>query len=225
MLYVASGNNAPELGYPFVFLALGLVHADFLDRIARAPASERAATLCVNAFLVLMACRDALYFQHVDATRRVNRVQFSVAGARQPDTPALHFMIFHPLQQDISGLRAADLDAVVRFFDAHPGNFFLLGDTSILYAATGRPSVNPDLWFHTPMVTAAFLRNELPRYEARLRANLDRYRVRYLLIERNRPMFGFRLSHMPGLARELEEQTIARHELGSFTVLELSPAP
>ena len=43
---------------------------------------------------------------------------------------------------------AAQLDRTIAFLSRQPENFLLIGDSSILYGLTGKPSVSPSLWFH-----------------------------------------------------------------------------
>ena len=76
-----------------------------------------------------------------------------------------------------------DLPRLVEFLRRNPGNFFLIGDASILYGFTGRPSVNPVLWFHTGLTTGEKGSAAYEGYRQELLLSLERFRVRYVNVE------------------------------------------
>ncbi len=118
---------------------------------------------------------------------------------------------------------AQDLSRLVAFFAAHDGNFFLLGDSSILYALNGRPSLSPVLWFH-PALTLPLPRHaDLEDFEQRILARLRSYGARYVVIESEHTEMGVSLDWFPRLRRRVRRHTCGQQQIGPFTVPTLCP--
>ena len=124
--------------------------------------------------------------------------------------------------------KLADFAQVVRFFRSHQGNFFLVGDSSILYALTGRPSVNPVLWFDPGQTLPRRESPLFPSFQQRLLNALYSYKVRYVVVEatktRNgRPgtWSGVNLSTFPKLQHLVENAGSVREVFGPFTIIEV----
>jgi hypothetical protein len=122
-----------------------------------------------------------------------------------------------------------DLVRIVNFFHGHEGNFYLIGDSSILYALTKRPSVNPILWFH-PGQTLPFPESTFfAGFQDRVVQALQKYQVRYIVIEsfknRQAPFYstwsGVTLDHFPALRELVLQRGHVSEKFGPFTIIEL----
>jgi hypothetical protein len=218
-LFAAVTENHPASGIPYIFLGVGCVHLGL--RQTALPATLRRTA---EGVVLLVAIADAAAFQYtVNARRIVHDFVYDgqVAERNSPDVPGpIRFMKF--AMPDFYYFTAADLNAAVHFFRHREGNLFVLGDTSILYALTGRPSVNPALWFHQGLTLPAADDPRLAQYEAQLLGNFNRQDVRFIVEEQERTWMGTRLSDFPQLSTFLENNTLQRHAIGGFTIVELS---
>jgi hypothetical protein len=78
---------------------------------------------------------------------------------------------------------ANDLKKTVDFLKKQKANFFLIGDSSIIYGLTERPSVNLVLWFH-PGLTLPYVDSEaFSKYKYEVIQNIKKYRAKFLVIE------------------------------------------
>jgi len=87
-------------------------------------------------------------------------------------------------------MRADDLRKTVDYLKEKKENFLLIGDTSILYALTKKPSVNPSLWFHEGLTMPAFVQKGFSLYENELIENMKKYNVKYIVVEGQRNFFS-----------------------------------
>lgn len=81
---------------------------------------------------------------------------------------------------------AASFGGLLTWFSTHPGNLFLLGDETILYGMTGRPSMAPVLWIHPGLTYRDDPASSL-ELDNRLDAVLKRYAVRWIVVPENLP--------------------------------------
>jgi hypothetical protein len=111
---------------------------------------------------------------------------------------------------------------VVDFLTAEPGEFFLLGDSSILYGLTGRRSVSPVLWFH-PHLTVPWDRGRVSeRFEEDLTRRLDEQNVRFVIVENGGTQMGVRPDRMPHTAAWVSHRLVKQERIGCFEVFEIS---
>jgi hypothetical protein len=213
--------NQPHNAIPFAFVALGLVHLAALRTTTGAGAGTVRAI--VTAALVVVAGHDAWSFEsRVNATRRVHkldRTQVPVAAATAGLPPAMAFMRWQTPAE--VALRAEDLSEVTRVLAKAPRNFLLLGDTSILYALTGRPSVAPSVWFHPGLTYPAPGTIAFSGYEDALMSALSRRDVGYVVLEGSHTFLGTQLSDFPRLQGLVAREGCGRREIGSFSILTL----
>jgi hypothetical protein len=93
-----------------------------------------------------------------------------------------------------------DLPEIVNAITNKPGNFLLLGDHSLLYGATGRPSVLPVLWMHIDLTTPRPRTREFAAFETRVLEQMQRHHASYLVLEEPWSWSGVSLASFPRLS-------------------------
>ena len=219
ILFRATTLNQPLVGVAFAFLIGGLVHASLGSPLfSGALRLRRLAGL----LLVAAAAFDALYLSvYVNPRRVVHEIFFDAQRARRPRTPALSFM--HYQVNPFYRTSAAQLDRTIAFLRRQPENFLLIGDSSILYGLTGKPSVSPSLWFHDgltapPRDSAAF-----PRHAERMMQRVEKYGVRWVVVEGKRTGMYSKLEQYPRLLAQVEASRCQVHQFGGFQIHRLDP--
>lgn len=217
-LFSSLTRNQAANGIPLVFAGLGFFH------LALCPPSSLPRARLVPACLVLVALFDAVNFnQQVNRPRLVHDYKFTppMTGREPSLPPELSSLVW---SQPFPKFTAADLGGVSAFFKERPGNFLLVGDASVLYGITGRPSVNPSLWYHyglsIPLPTAP----EFAEYQRRLMENMRRYQAEYVVLEYEKTEFGASLADFTLLQRYVEAHRCDTTHLGGYTVIRLCPA-
>jgi hypothetical protein len=160
------------------------------------------------------------YFSEINADRRFHDIEFHPTGAVRPETEALRFMRFQPPPL-LKPYSVKDLDAVIAFLQSQPSSFFLLGDSSILYGLSGKPSVNPQLFFHSLMRPDSFTEARRDRYEGKLLESSKRYDVGFVVLEGEKTWTEVGLHALPRLKRLVSERSERVHSFGVFQVVEL----
>jgi hypothetical protein len=243
--FVATTLRSPVTAAVYVFLVAGLAQASLARHTADAagavgaagaaapeaspgrrpggapqvsPAPRaRIATAMLSLLIIASAVEAARFDLRVNETR--DGIGAPPAAAAAPLPAALRYLRWGvpPFVHYGSG----DLAEVAGFFASHPGNFWLVGDSSILYGVTGRPSVSPVLWFH-PHLTVPFgdqrQRQELARL---LRRHLRAYDVRYVVLEGEATQMGVSLATFPVLKRRVDALRCGEETFGGFRIITL----
>jgi len=209
-LFLATVVNQPEIGVAPLFAALVLA----ASALARAlPARARAAVLGAAALVLLF---DGQRFRRdVVEPRSALDMRFDEATAVHPSAPGLEALWHHETRRPTASAR--DIDAVLEFLRREPGDFVLIGDHSMLYGLSGRPSLTPSLWFHAGLAHPGPDHPARADYEAAL-ASLP---ARYAIVEGARTWMGVRIEEFEGLERRLRRPG---RRFGAFRVFELEPA-
>jgi hypothetical protein len=228
LAFVVLTSNQPEIGIPYLFVALGVLHQ--MLRVLRPPGAGRAAKLARAAVtalatvLALLAVHDAWRFnRQVNATREVNDIAFDAERARRAAAELPAGLAF--LQWDLPeryGYGPGELRRLVELLHQRDGNFLLIGDTSILYGLSGKPSQAPSLWFH-PGLTVPWPDDEalFRDYEDRLLARFQEGGVRRVVLEGEATWTGRRLADFPRVADLVRRRRGEITVIGPFRVIEL----
>jgi len=240
LAFVLLTANAPANGVLLLFACLGLVHVAVAQVFAEdpaAPSGTRRAYAAIRVAASIALCAISLHSAYrfdrlINRTRVVNDMYYSGSVDRTPrDTvlEPLRFLVWATPPSYKGTL--SDFAAVIRYFEAHRGNFLLIGDSSILYALTGRPSVGPVLWFHPGQTLPLPGARHFPAFQERLSTALRKYDVRYVVVETTRTKRGVRrtwsgvnVSTFPELERLLTSSGIVREVIGPFTIVEITGA-
>ena len=155
----------------------------------------------------------------VNLSRVVNLVPFRPVhdGAWSPR--GLEFLDL--VTPAFSAVSARGMSGVLEFFEAHRGRFYLLGDASILYGLSGRPSSGRTLWFH-PWVTIPWqgsVANET--FQKQMIETLVRERIRYVVVEGTGTHLGVGPDSLPRVRDWIARRGRLAAQVDGYRVLEL----
>ena len=235
-VFVFLTNNQAENGVPFIFISMGLAHI-FVQSVCGAeksmgPVHRRPLARAVFLLAGFIFCVSSVwcaknFHVSVNQTRMANDMFFNESDKNlSGDLPEmLSFMVWATVPE-YSGT-PGDFNSVINFFKSNPGNFFLIGDSSILYALTGRPSVNPVLWFHPGQTLPASTSPLFPAFEDLLMEKLRKFKVKYIVTENVRgewtTWMEVSLWYFPRLVGLLDSKGSACAKFGPFTIYEIQP--
>jgi hypothetical protein len=221
LAYTVLTFRNPATGVSFGFIACGLGHAGLYGIRNRDSAGRLAGPLGLTTLLlVVVSGAEAMRFnRQVNVTRAAIGLGFD-RRAPSPLLPAaLGYLRW--ATPDFVDYGAADLSAIVRYFQSHPGNFFLIGDSSILYGITGRPSTSPVLWFHPNLTLPYVGMTATSTFEEQLLRHLHGRDVRYIVLEGKMTQMGVSLASFPALAAEVGARKCGEDDFGGFRIVSL----
>jgi hypothetical protein len=172
---------------------------------------------------MFISLRDAYLFNlNVNETRTVNDMVFSLESYNNKShlPKELDFMVFQ-LPEDRNKYNDIDLMNLSDYLKNTPGNFYLIGDTSILYGITNKPSVSPTLWFHPGLTIPDETSDDFIIYEKQLQNNISKFKVRFVVLEGNCTFMGSDLSNFRQLYLRLTTSACPPISFGPFLVFEL----
>ena len=231
-------NNQIENGAAYMFVAFGFCHL-FLEKIrgkhvgsAHETRTKRPAVL-FHIGIVLLYCSGV--FCAVNFDRQVNATRIVQDMKRDDEAPVMEYKEVPSslsfLHWDVGPYYKGtpkDFTDVINFFQSNEGNFFLIGDSSILYGITKRPSVNPVLWFHPGLTMPSDKSPLFASYQGRLIDNLNKFKVRYILLEavtggsgHEATWFKINLAYFPKLERLVKKRGTEKAHFGIFKIIEL----
>ncbi|MCX7973844.1 MAG: hypothetical protein N3B16_05015 [Candidatus Aminicenantes bacterium] len=231
-LFILLTLNQGENGLPILFLSLGLVHISFLklgsaDNRQPWPSkrNHNFKPVLITFIFVLTGLVDAISFNHqVNRTRIVHDmiIDPKVTAGKDSLPLELQFMKFAtPSKYDF---QANNLKNLVQYLKKHRANFFLLGDSSIIYGLTRRPSLNPALWFHPGLSIPYADTVAFDEYEKKLLQNLKKYRARFLVIEGKATWYNLHLDCFKRLSTLIIPNASENRHFGSFKVYRIDLA-
>ncbi len=223
-LFILWTLNQAENGIPFLFVSLGLMHIVCFGLLSSAVVQKKMAGLkyILNIVFILVAVLDAFAFnKNVNKTRMVNDFEpgtkFGTSSEKLPS--GFKFIDFAvPWEYRF---RPNDLKQTVEYLKNQKANIFLLGDSSIVYGLTRRPSVNPSLWFHPGYTMPLLDSDDFRLYEERLLENIQKYKVKYLVLEGGGTFFSVSLNNFKKLGALIVEDSVENRKYGKFEILRL----
>jgi hypothetical protein len=137
----------------------------------------------VAALVALAAVRDTVWFVTTVDGPRIEHVRYDpgeadLATGHLP--PGLEFMRW---SRGASHYEPEEMTALVRYLHDADGNFFLIGDSSILYGLARKPSVSPVLWFDPGLTTPPPGSAQFSQFEAELLDRITRDNVHRIVVE------------------------------------------
>ena len=209
-------NNDAENCCAHVFVASGALYATLA-----AEGSGRYLKRAASAVLLLALFDTTVFNLRTNAGRRVNdfRGPLHVVPGATID-PMLSFMLYDaPKLEGYPHVEAADYRALLEFLRSHQGNFFLLGDSSILYALSNRPSLNPTLWYHPGLAMPLVGTPMFDWYQAQILSAIRDNHCRFLVVEDTHTWTHVQLADFPALERELNPDPSTHEHFGVFEVI------
>ncbi len=227
---IVLANNQDGVGAGWFFLAVGIGHAGLVFLVQKEALAVRVGRI-VGILLISTLVRDVVSFSSkVNATRIANDMEFDEELALRvaPILPASLSMLQWTVPVH-HRYEVEDFVAIHDYLQDSPGDFFLIGDTSILYGLTGRRSILPTAWFH-PGVTLP--KKGGPGFQAwqqqilaNMQATEDRDEVLRIVEEKAGTWIGnWRLKDLPVVRKAITPRIVERVDLGAFLVTELRPA-
>jgi hypothetical protein len=225
---------AKSVEMPYLFASLGIVHIVYMKILETNKHFSHFLNVrknfvpgtVINIIFICVALLDAFVFNY-----KVNETRYFLISSRKNLAEQssvlpkeLNFMLFdkpyYMHKYPDTKYEAKDLRQSIDFLKGQKENFFLLGDTSILYGLTNKPSINPSLWFH-PGLTYP-LDNNFQLYENKIIDNLQKYKVKFIVFEGNNTLHGISLDNFPRLKFLVDTKGYLFRVFGSFKVFRLS---
>jgi hypothetical protein len=211
-MFILCTLNQGENGLPFIFVNLGIMHIVSLSFLPSPKASriKIAFRYALSTLFICVALLDAAQFNNkVNQTRMVLemylRPQLMHQSGQMP--AGLEFLDFHLTPEYHYIYSRLALIQAVDYLKKENSNFFLIGDSAILYGLAHRPSLNPCLWFHPGYSMPALDSEEFRYYEKRLLDNIRRYKAKFLVIEGERTWFNVSLESFLSLKLLINENS------------------
>jgi hypothetical protein len=224
LLFAVITINQAELSAGFVFLAAGTAQIALLQLRSRLERPWRAAATTLAILLALAAARDAWDFDtRINATRVVNDITWDPQRAAEaaPALPAaLSFLQWQV--PDVVPYTARDLGELADFLAGEERGFLLLGDASLLYGITGKPSAAPSLWFHPGLTQPRAGDPSAASYEDWLLERIADLDVRYLVLEGRQTWNHLTIADLPRISEIARTSRAPRRQFGGFRVVDLS---
>lgn len=233
--YNAYTNNEASNGIPFIFLSLGLLHKVGLNGIRLIPKTlskvykkkesilrlvhviRRIGPIIFGISIIYFLLNSTLRFDRaVNKTRITSNIFYISQGPLLSPMSPLSFLKMENGFTD--HVRTDELNEVMEYFTKNKGNFFLFGDSSILYGATGRPSIFPSLWFHPGLTYPEKQSGEFDEYESRLLSYIDSYKVDYFVLEGEKTFMNARIEDFPKVNHYFRENYCLNQSIGKFQI-------
>lgn len=218
-LFLGTAVNQAEIGLAPIFVALALAgHA--LVQVVPGRVAASIVYVVIGAIIVADTVR---FHREVVVPRSVLDMEFDSAKATPMREPGLESLQHQA--PDKTPVKARDLARLLSFLDKRSGNFLLIGDHSILYGLSGRPSLPPSLWFHADLAHPGPEHPARKSYEAALVASLEAREgaARWVIVEGEETWMGTRLADLAGLEQRLVRPPV---RIGGFQIYAVrEPAP
>jgi hypothetical protein len=235
-LFAALTNNAPEQAFGLIGLAAGLAMAGLSVNGKSAapevlsPASPWRAGRRVRSAVVVLGgaglIGDAVLFHRtVNLPRTVHEMHVDAAALgtwtadvrMSPVMKAVGFSLWTAQSKYTSA--ATSLPALIEYLRGQRGNFLMLGDETIIYGLTGKPSPTPFLWFHPGLVWADTSHAEM---NAWLELNLSRHDVRTIILPANVGVLPWEIGTFDAVASRMPPRSACRG-LGDYLLCPVEP--
>jgi hypothetical protein len=213
--FLAFTRTLQQTGLALTMVIVGVVIAGIREAL---PASIAAPLVAV---LALAAIRDTVVFVTTVDGPRLEHVQYNADEAARSEghlPPGLEFMRW---SRGPSAYDAVQLTALVRFLREADGNFLLIGDSSILYGLTGKPSVGSALWMDPRLTMPHPEAPEFVAFERDLVERARRGNVRRIVLDRSQTWTHLTFDHFPQLVQITRNGGCGERTFGGARVLEI----
>jgi hypothetical protein len=230
VITIVLANNQDGVGAGWFFLALGVGHSGLVLLVHKASLDVRVGK-GIGLLLICVLVRDVASFSNqVNRTRIANDMQFNAELAAQaseilpPSLSALDWTV-----PDHHRYEASDFVAVLDYLKGAPGDFFLIGDSSILYGLSGKRSILPTAWYHPGVTLPKKGSPDFRAWQQQILANMEsgegREEVLRIVEEKAGTWIGnWRLGDLPLVKKAVSHRILEQVDLGAFLVTELRPS-
>lgn len=222
--FVAYSKTQIDAGLGLAMLMAGLAAIVLRQASETIPGDglwRRRAALLAAVVIAVAAGRDTLRFINtvdrpgLDTKRYDPQAAIAAEGRLPAGLGFLHW------SRGASFYEPDELSALVGYLRDADGGFLLIGDSSILYGLTGKPSPNPALWFDPGLTMPPPDSPGFEAYESELIRRIRFFHVRRLVIEGPRTWAGISLAQFPNLQRLATSTACGERTFGEVRVLEL----
>ncbi len=224
--YCLCTNNQCENNLPYLFFSLGITHLLSLHLISAHLSDKKPALWrsLISLIFISISFLDAARFNHlVNRTRMVHDMYLETWPLKQPGLLPKGFQSVRYTLPAHYHYAPQALKSLVQFLYAHKENFFLIGDASIIYGLSRRPSMNPSLWYHPGYSMPPIDSSRFAEYEKRLLSNIRKYQVHYIVLEGRCTFFQVSLASFPHLARLIRNDSPRNRRFGNYHLLRIQP--
>lgn len=175
------------------------------------------------AIMGLAAVRDTAMFAAKVDSPRLEHVRYDPDEAARAEghlPPGLEFMRW---SRGPSAYDADELTALVRFLRDADGNFLLIGDSSILYGLTAKPSVSPALWLDPRLTMPHPEAPEFAQFERELIERVRRNGVHRIVLDGSKTWTHLSIEDFPQLVRLTKAGACGEQSFGGARVIEICP--
>lgn len=229
-IYSVITLNAPIFGFSYYPSALALAYGLFSRRVPGANIEDLRTRRGFQGLFLGLGVLAAVIAATPVSLRWANEFQ-----AKEIKT-AVSGELVHPMLKRLRWLfpenaenigietRASVYQALVEYLTRRTGNFLLVGDATILYALSGRPSVFPGLWFHEGLAYPRQGDERRAKFERRLTKSLIREDVRFVIMDGSGTWVGAHAGDFAVLRNCLSRDAASVVTIGRFRIVPLSTA-
>ena len=227
VITIVLANNQDGVGAGWFFLALGVGHTGLVVLVQKEVLDVRLGR-GVGVLLIAILIRDVVSFSNeVNATRIANDMEFDAELAAR-SAPLLPDSL-SALQWTVPDHHRYEVEDFVRLHDylkGASGDFFLIGDASVVYGLTGRRSILPTVWYHPGVTLPKKGGTEFRAWQQQILANMQaaegRDEVLRIVEEKSGTWIGnWTLKDLPLVRKAIAPRILEQVDLGAFLVTEL----
>ena len=218
--------TAAFLAYTRTLLQTGLGLAMAIVALAVAAirqAMPRRFAWAAIAALGILALRDTVVFVREVDSARLPHVAYDPEAARRADGHLPAGLEFMRWSRGASPYEADEMAALIRFLREANGNFLLIGDSSVLYGLTGKPSVSPVLWFDPGLTVPRTGTVDFAAFETQVIERMRQSGVRRIVLERPVTWTRLTFADFPRLVAWTRSGACGEKLFGLTRVVELCP--
>jgi len=224
--FVAYSNTPLPAGLGLTMLMAGLSTVALREMIVGVAGNvgrRRVVAVVVAAVAAAAALLDTATFIRTTDMPRMPHAKYDAAAdqrARGHLPAALSFMGW---SRGASHYEPDEMAELVNYLRGAGGNFLLIGDSSVLYGLTGRPSVSQVLWFDPGLSMPLPGTPGFVPFEDELVRRVGADDVRRVVLEGPRTWTRLSLADIPKLKHLTESRGCGERRFGNVRVIEMCP--
>ncbi|WP_157162614.1 hypothetical protein [Cylindrospermum stagnale] len=185
VIFIKLTLNEPAVGVPFVFLSLGLTHNLVIYIFENNYLNSKTKTKPIISTVIIVSVVNLILFVYkVDMPRLVNNLDFNhkIENYNFSQVSDLNYLEWQ-LPSFYLGTEPQEFESLLKYLKEQNNNFFLFGDSSVLYGLSKKPSVNPSILFQYGYGMPNQNSSELNDYQFKVIENMEKYHVKLFIKE------------------------------------------